>query len=295
MNWDTFVRSTPWIATVQTCNNDWTIYACLQQACKQFEHVVVVDDGSTDKTFLEIDRFIRREKPQSLHVFDVSWFDPWPELKAPKREWMSEQTVKTQSKSKFKAHSVAKQLAPQLLWVSVESDVILADNARSRMIERISRWSDPETDCEFFNLVMTIDPWHVRSVSKSEEKYEKPDGIKHRREYDHPGDWGLAVSWLGGKLTPGPDPVFPYGPCFLPWTEKNQLGKKGQDDSAPFGFHMLSYRDSDKEVSYEGRRYLKVSEILDNDVDWKLLHRVRFPAVAKLDNSGIRRVLSCEW
>ena len=295
MNWENFVKSTPWIATVQTCNNDWTIYACLQQACKQFEHVLIIDDGSTDKTFLEIDRFIRREKPQSLHVIDVSWFDPWPELKAPKREWMSEQTSKTQSKSKFKAHSIAKQLAPQLLWVSIESDVILADNARSRMIERVSKWNEPETDCDFFNLVMTIDPWHVRSVSKREDKYEKPDGIRHRREYDHPGDWGLAVSWLGGKLTPGPDPYFPYGPCFLPWTEKNQIGKKGQDDSCPFGFHMLSYRENEKDVSYEGRRYLKISDTHDQDVNWDLLQKVRFPVISKLDESGIRRILSCEW
>jgi glycosyltransferase involved in cell wall biosynthesis len=295
VNWETFSKSTPWIATIQTYNNDWTIYACLQQACKQFEHVVIVDDGSNDKTMLEIDRFIRREKPKSLHVFDVSSLDPWPELKAPKREWMSEVTSKTQSKSKFKTYTVAKQLAPQLLWVSIESDVILSDDARLRMVDRVSKWKEPETDCEFFNLVMTIDPWHVRSVSKSEETYEKPDGIKHRREYDHPGDWGLAMSWLGGKLTPGPDPSFPYGPCYLPWMHKNQVGKKGQDDTAPFGFHMLSYRESEANVTYEGRRFMKIKDLEDKEVDWSLLERVRFPVVSSLNASGAREIISCEW
>lgn len=295
MNWENFVKSTPWIATVQTCNNDWTIYACLQQVCKQFENVIVVDDGSTDRTLLEVDRFIRREKPKNFQVVDVSSFDPWPNLVAPKREWQSEGTSKTQSKAKFKAYTVAKQLAPQLMWVSVESDVIVMNDARVRMIERISRWKEPETDCEFFNLVMSIDPWHVRCVSKYEDRYEMPDGIKHRREYDHPGDWGLAASWLGGKLAPGPDPVFPYGPCYLPWLEKNQLGKKGQDNSNPFGFHMLSYRDAEKDTSYEGRLHFKVSDLNDPVVDWDLLHKVRFPVVASLDNHGKREVLSCEW
>ena len=216
-------------------------------------------------------------------------------LKAPKSEWMSDQNTKTQSKSKFKAYTIAKQLAPQLLWVSIESDIILADDARSRMIERISSWSEPETDCDFFNLVMTIDPWHVRSMSKFEDRYEKPDGIRHRREYDYPGDWGLTVSWLGGKLVPGADPTFPYKPWFLPWMQKNQVGKKGQDDSAPFGFHMLSYRDSEKETSYDGRRYLKISDTNDSEVNWNLLHSVRFPVIAKIDESGKRRILLCEW
>lgn len=295
MTWNEFTRSAPWIATVQTCNNDWTVYACLQQVCKQFDHVLVIDDGSTDRTLLEVDRFIRREKPKSLHVIDASWFDPWPDLKAPKREWMAESTTKTQSKSKFKAYTIAKQLAPQLLWVSIESDVIIFDDARIRMTDRVSKWEDPETDCDFFNLVMSIDPWHVRSVSKSEEKYEKPDGIKHRKEYDHPGDWGLAISWLGGKLSPGPDPSFPYGPCFSPWLEKNQLGKKGQDTSAPFGFHLLSYRDSEKDITYENRRYLDISSINDPEVDWNLLHRVRLPVLATLDEKGKRRIVECEW
>jgi glycosyltransferase involved in cell wall biosynthesis len=293
--WKEFSKSAPWVATVQTYNNDWTVYACLQQACKQFDIILVVDDGSNDKTMLEVDRFIRREKPNNLHCFDLSSFDPWPDLKAPKREWMKEVTNKTQSKSKFKAHNIAKQFCPQGLWVSLESDVIVCNDARQRMQKRISEWEDPHNDCEFFNVVMTIDPWHVRSVSDSETEYIKPAGIKHRKEYDHPGDWCLATSWLGGNLKISPDPEFPYGPCFDPWIQKNQIGKKGQDDSLPFGFHMLSYRELESDITYVDRRCLKISEIKDNEVDWDLLHRVRFPVIAKLNNNLKREILSCEF
>lgn len=295
MTWAQYCQHIPWVATVQTYNNDATIYACLQQACKQFEHILVVDDGSTDKTMLEVDRFIRREKPASLHVFNISHIDPWPELKAPKREWDSEVTFKTQSKAKYRAHQVAKQICKNMMWVSIESDVIICDDARSRMLQRVSSWTDPYNDAEFFNLVMTIDPWHVRSVSKVEDKYIKPDGIKHRKEYDHPGDWGLAVSWLGGNLSIMPDPGFPYGPAFSPWSRKIQVEKKGQDDTAPYGFHMLSYRSNDTETSYKGRRYHKIKDIVDYQVDWGLLHRVRFPIVMRLNEEGKREILSCEW
>lgn len=294
MNWKEFTSSVPWIATIQTCNNDWTVYACLQQACKQFDIVLVIDDGSTDKTHLEIDRFIRREKPSNLHCFDLSSFDPWPELKAPKREWISEETTKTQSKSKFKTFDLAKKIVPQGIWISIESDVIIMNNARERMVQRVSNWNDPYNDCDFFNVIMTIDPWHVRSVSNSEKVYIKPEGISQRREYDHPGDWCLAASWLGGNLKVGPDPVFPYGPCFLPWSQKNQSQKKGQDISDPFGFHMLSYRDSEKDVSYSDRRHFKIDEINDKNVDWDLLHRVRFPVISKLNDQSKREILSCE-
>jgi hypothetical protein len=142
---------------------------------------------------------------------------------------------------------------------------------------------------------MTIDPWHVRSVSDSETEYIQPAGIKHRKEYDHPGDWCLATSWLGGNLKISPDPEFPYGPCFDPWIQKNQIGKKGQDDSLPFGFHMLSYRELESDITYVDRRCLKISEIKDNEVDWDLLHRVRFPVIAKLNNNLKREILSCEF
>ena len=293
MNWSQFVDRIPWIATVQTCNNDWTVYACLQQAVKQFDFVAIIDDGSTDNTMLEIDRFIRRENPKNVQVFDLSSFDPWPSLVAPKREGM-EVTNKTQSKAKFKTYNLAKQLNKDAMWVSIESDVILFDDARKRMSERVKTWNDPYKDCEFFNIVMAIDPWHVRSVSQSELEYVKPDGIKHRKEYDHPGDWGLAVSWLGGELYPGPDPSFPYGPCFLPWSLKNQTEKKGQDDSPPYGFHMLSYRDAEKDADYSNRRFLKVENIKDNEVDWDLFNRVRLPVISKLNDNGKREILSCE-
>jgi hypothetical protein len=293
MSWKDFSRTLPWVATVQTFNNDWTVYACLQQACKQFDFVIVVDDGSTDNTFVEIDRFIRREKPKNLKLFDLSSFDPAPDQAFPKREGMVP-TKKTQSKSKFKSFDLAKKIFPNGIWVSIESDTILADNARLRMQQRIENWQDPYLDCEFYNLVMTIDPWHVRSVSLSEKEYIKPHGIKHRREYDHPGDWCLASSWLGGKLTIGPDPQFPYGPCFHPWTQKNQLSKKGQDDSPPFGFHFLSYRNDEKDVSYEDRRFLSIENLKDKEVDWSLLQRLRFPVLSKLTKEGKRLILSCD-
>ena len=57
---------------------------------------------------------------------------------------------------------------------------------------------------------------------------------------------------------------------------------------------MLSYRDAEKDADYSNRRFLKVENIKDNEVDWDLFNRVRLPVISKLNDNGKREILSCE-
>mgnify|MGYP001283375396 CR=1 FL=1 len=49
-NWGEFYNRFPLVCGINTYNNELTIYACLQQAVKNFHVVMVFDDGSTDNT-----------------------------------------------------------------------------------------------------------------------------------------------------------------------------------------------------------------------------------------------------
>ena len=57
-NWSTLCRKFPLVCGLKTFNAELTVYACLQQAYKIFDHIVITDDGSDDRTLEMIQKCV---------------------------------------------------------------------------------------------------------------------------------------------------------------------------------------------------------------------------------------------
>lgn len=297
-NWPELCRKFPLVCGLKTLNAEMTIYACLQQAYKLFDHVVITDDGSEDKTMEMIKNCISDFDIRNVSIFDVSQYDPWPDQVIEKKEGdhhIPRKSGKTHAKAQWKNFAAVKQVAKNCIYVSLEDDVIVFDNIRQRIYDRISKWDDPYTDCEFFNVSSIVDDDHVlRAIYQG-----KPlPGINQRELYDNAGDWTLAAIWTGSDLQIGPDPVYAFGGCIYPWLPKNQIGKKGQDNTMPFGFHLLNYRSSKEGFEYklDDPGLTKISDLgaTGKGVDFDLMKRVWFPSkivVEKTDKAYVQRIV----
>ena len=289
-NWARICTQFPLICGINTYKNELTIYACLEQAVKNFHKVIIFDDGSTDKTFAYINKFIEDHNPKNLMVMSVDHIDPWPDQQIEKDHGPNKGVLmkKTHAKSKRKSHEIIKSNFPNAFYVSLEADVICFDGITSRIYERISKWDDPLRDVEFFNVVMTIDRENFRAVTVSEDEWITPRGIQQRAPCDHPGDWTLACFWNAGPTEIQPDPNFPYGACTFPWSAKVQGMKKGQDTDNPFGFHMLSYNNNCLNSDYSESLTYNRQQLNDPYIDFNTLDRVWFPKEFKLDENKRR-------
>lgn len=290
-NWDEYCRKFPLICGIKTLNAELTIYAVLQQACHQFDYVVISDDGSTDGTLEMIQKFLKDYDTKNVVAIDVSKYDPWPDQKIEKREGdhhVIRPAGQTHAKAQCKSYEFIKQNFPNAIYVSLEDDVVLYDNVRSRIYNRIVTWKEPFTDCEFFNVTTMIDKETTLEVAHNYEEGVPIPGMKFRRLHDNAGDYTLAAWWCGGEITVGPDPNYPFGACLFPWLPKNQMGKKGQCDDLPFGFHCVNFR-SDKVGTDYGEKVIikKFSELNDPDIDVTLLDRVHFPKEVYVDDNRI--------
>jgi len=297
-NWKLKAQDIRCICGINTFNNELTIYACLQQAIKNFgsENVIVFDDGSTDNTLQYIEKF-NKDYNSDIAIGNVGEFDPWPNQKVerdhgPEKGTLIE-TGKTHAKSKFKSWFLVKQNFPDAIYFSLEADVILVDDILVRARERIARWENPKMDCEFFNVVFTIDSDYVRPMCSTEESLEdRLEGITQRKIYDQPGDWTFACFWTGGELHIGPDPVWPYGACLFPWTQKTQCEKKGQDTDIPYGFHLYNYNNKSSDSDFSKSLILAIQDLDDKDVDWPILKKVWFPKIFFLDENKKRSIVT---
>ena len=291
-NWDQVARRLPLVCGLKTLNSELTIYAVLQQACHQFDYVVITDDGSTDDTVNMIKKCVADFNIQNIMVVDVSEFDPWPDQEIEKNDGdhhITRTAGKSHAKAQLKNYQVVQQAAPDSIYVSLEDDVLLFDNVRSRIYNRIVQWKEPYTDCEFFNVTSVIDKEHTVEALHNYEPGIPIPGMNFRRLHDNAGDYTLAAWWTGGEIRVGPDPNYPFGACLYPWLEKNQCGKKGQCNDKPFGFHFMSYRTSKDGYEYDDRLKVGIKrfdELNDPDIDVNLLDRVWFPQEMYLDKSG---------
>ena len=288
-NWPELCRKFPIICGIKTFNAELTVYATIQQAYKQFDWLVVTDDGSTDDTMKMIQKCIDDFEIKNIEVYEVGDHDPWPEQKVEKREGdhhIIRHGEKTAAKACFKNWFITKKKYPNCFYLGLEDDVILFDNVRQRIYDRISRWSDPFTDCEYFNVSSVVDRDHVLLALHNGQPLQ---GIKQRELYDNAGDWTCALFWNAGEIQIGPDPVYPFGACMFPWLQKNQLGKKGQDTSMPFGFHMINYRKSKVGFTYDinDPGLKRIEELRDTGagVEFSILDKVWFPQKIKLDKT----------
>jgi len=277
--WSELSRKLPLICGLKTFNAELTIYSVLRQAYHQFDYVVVTDDGSTDSTKQEIKRCCDDFGIKNLVFADASQFNPWEDKEVEKRpgdHHVPRPNGKTHAKAQWKSYEFVKQNFANSIYVSLEDDVILEDNIRWRIFDRVSRWSDPFTDCEFFNVTSAINEDYVLQGCFPDGK--PLPGIVQRRLYNNGGDWTLAALWTGGDLTIGPDPMYPFGACIYPWMAKNQMGKKGQDGEKSFGFHMINYRTTKFGYEYNATtpEVVAIEDLVDdkNEADWDLLKRV---------------------
>jgi len=295
-DWKLKVENMQHVCGINTFNNELTIYACLEQAVKNFgyQNVFVFDDGSTDRTIEYIGLF-NQEYNAEVQILNMGDWDPWPDQKIERDHGPDKGKIiesgKTHAKSKFKSWYVTKHNFPDSIYFSLEADVILTDDALLRAKKRISKWDNPAMDCEFFNVVFTIDSDYVRPMCSTEDSLEdRLPGIQQRKIYDQPGDWTFACFWTGGNLQIGPDPSWPYGACLFPWTRKNQCEKKGQDTDIPYGFHLFNYNNNALEDDYNGKLVLRIDELFDDEVPWKILKNLWFPKVLKVGHDLKRYV-----
>ena len=295
-HWSEVVRKIPLICGLKTFNAELTIYACLRQAYKQFDWIVITDDGSTDNTIDMIRKCIKDFNISNITILDVSSIDPWPEQKIEKRDGdhhVIREGDKTHAKAQAKNYQIIKDNFANCLYVSLEDDVILYDNVRMRIFNRAAQWDDPFTDCEFFNVTTAISRTHtIEAIYENQPGVPIP-GMRFRRLHDNAGDYTLAAWWAGGDIQVGPDPNYPFGACLFPWLPKNQMGKKGQCNDKPFGFHMVNYRLSKVDYEYgKGNIGIKKFKDLDDpDIDPDLLVKSWFPQIIELDENYVARLI----
>jgi len=143
-NWHLELNKIPVICSILVKNDEKTIYDCLERSTKLFDAVLVILDNSNDLSALEIDKFLRRERPAHVFVFDLTNSpDPWPDLKTENA---------TLSKAIFKMHTLAKELASNGIWFSTNAKIKLYETARSIILSNASKWSQPDIGHNFFTV-----------------------------------------------------------------------------------------------------------------------------------------------
>jgi glycosyltransferase involved in cell wall biosynthesis len=286
MNWPEYSKNLTWVCGIKSFNSGPTIYACLQAASKNFNNIIVTDDGSKDETFKEIEKFCSDYPDVNVKAFDVDLWDPLPDQILERDHGntaKSHPKNKSHTKSQIKNFLTCKKYFPDGMYFSLEDDVILFEGIRERLNSRIEKWKEPRTDTEFFNLINTVNKDYVRIGLDHK-------GMNRRKLYENSGDWTFACFWLGGDLQVGPDPVNPWGACLFPWLPKNQSGKKGQDVDYPYGLHLTYYRRTrDDFLIEEGmKRIGNVEEIKKEDscLDTSLMSKLKFKIKLLLNEEG---------
>ena len=270
--WKEYSKELPWICGLMTYNSEMTIYETFRFANKMFDYIIVTDDGSTDATIKEIERFISDYNCKNILGMSVADWDPIPSLKVGKDHGVSNAPVtKTISKARLKNFEISKRNFPHSIYFALEDDVIVDIKMKDKISNKISIWEDPLDDCEYFNV--------VNIINKDWLRLSNPDpAMIRRKSYDNSGDWTFACWYTSGNLNVVPDPGVPYGPCLWPWIEKNQIGKKGKNTDSPYGYHFLYYRKNrDGFVLEDGtKRIINIKECNDSNLNTKLIDKVNF-------------------
>jgi len=305
-SWKNYCKKLPLVAVIGLVKEWMTIYPCLQQAIKVFDKILVVGDDATPKSLEQFKKFVSDYKTEcdgKVEFIEMGNYDPWPWLSLYDAEInygsVEELPKKSQSKADYKRINLAKSLHGNSIVCSLHSDIIIFEDSRQRIIERMSVIDNPLFDSEWFNIITLYDRKNAKtfiSNNSSPGNLQKNPNLNQRYVYDYPGDWGLMSLYGSSILLPGPDPLYPFAGCLWPWSKKTQMQKKGQDNSATFAIHLEYIRDSGRNKSFDNdswsfwktERFEKEDPELHDKM--KLLDELNFPVDFWLDESNVLRI-----
>lgn len=304
--WSSFSRKLPLVAVVGLMGEWMTIYACLQQAIKNFDYVIVVGDGVSPEAKTMFDRFMSDHSQQvqgRVNFVELGDLDPWPWLVMPRPgveyKRLEDVPIKSWSKAGFKRFNYARAVFPNSILCSLHSDVVVFDDTGSRIRDRMANIEDPFFDSEWFSMVSMQDRTNIEKVifmDSTPDNIRVDHTLKQRTLYDYPGDWGLMGYYASSMLTVGPDPVGHEAECFYPWSRTTQCEKKGCDMSVPHAVHFEWLRDRYKDMDFGHRawRIVKRDWIEKNDVELgnrlTVIDNAYFPVKFGLDVDNILRI-----
>lgn len=304
--WREYCNKIPLVAVIGLMGEWMTIYACLQQAIKNFDHIIICGDGVLPRTKSMVDRFISdhgESAKSNIHFIDLGEVDPWPWVAMARPgvryDQVSEIPMKSWSKAGFKRFNYARALFPNSTLCSLHSDVIVFDDTGVRMRNRMSNIQDPFFESEWFSMVTMHDKNNIISIVSADSgpgNLNKDPGLSQRTTYDYPGDWGLMSMYASSLLSVGPDPGGHEAECLYPWSRKTQCEKKGHDTSVPHAIHLEWLRDSciGKDFSPYSWKTVKRSWVEENDLELgtrlKVIDDLYFPVKFELDENHILRI-----
>jgi hypothetical protein len=304
--WGDYVEKIPTVAVIGLVNEWMTIYACCQQALKNFDQIIVCGDGVSPDAKLMLDKFLSdysSECKGRFHFIDLGDVDPWPwvSMARPGVEYedITKIPVKSWSKAGFKRFNYARAIFPNSILCSLHSDVIVFNDTGKRIKERMSQIRDPFFDSEWYSMVTMHDKHNIESIlspDSSPGNHKKHPALRQRTTYDYPGDWGLMSIYASSMLSVGPDPGGHEAECLYPWSRVTQCEKKGCDTSVPHAIHLEWIRDSCLNRSFAQTSWKIVSRewVKKNDQDLgkrlSVIDEVFFPVKFGLDENKTLRI-----
>jgi len=297
-SWKEYSSKLPLVACVGLVDEWMTIYACLQNACEVFDHVVVSGDNATPRAIKYLEKY-KLDHPSLSHkveFIEMGDVDPWPWLRCPRADktYKSIEEIPEGSwaKAMNKRFNYVRAKYPNSLVLSVHSDVVMFLNSRERILKRFSDMQNPFFDSEWFCMSYiagfdkitgphTKDILGNRTVAKD---------LSQRTWYDYPGDWGLSGCYASSLLSVGPDPISSFAECFYPWSKVTQCEKKGHDINPPYAAHLGWCKDSYANAPHhDPETFELISNINDPLVRINDITRCYYPNYLVLDNQGIFR------
>ena len=305
--WSNYCERLPLVAVIGLVNEWMTIYACLQQAIKVFDNILVVGDNADKKTIEYFERFTQDHGSMAqgrIQFVELSNFDPWPWISLYDPDNSTYKSAKdlpkkSQSKADYKRIALAKTMFGNSIVCSLHSDIIVFDDTGKRISERMSNIDNPFFDSEWFSMITLYDRQNAKtylSKDSSPGNLKKDPNLTQRTLYDYPGDWGLMSMYGSSLLIPGPDPLYGHYGCLWPWSQKTQCQKKGQDSSFPHAIHLEYIRDRGKNKSFknEAWSFWKTERFENEDPELhekiKIMNDLNIPVDFWLDEENILRI-----
>jgi hypothetical protein len=283
ISWEKYSETLPLVAFTGLVGENMTIYACLQQAVKVFDHIVVFGDGPTKEALEMFHKFLsdHHSLKHKIQYIDQTNIDPWPWIGFIKTEldWkdklnqknnIGELMTKSWSKAAAKKLNAVRGMFPNSMLFSLHSDVIMFNDSRERLKQRIRAIKNPFFDSEWFCMNTCLDLDNLISITSSdstEGNLNKHPELAQRKVYDYPGDWGLMCLYSSSCLSIGPDPMAPVAECLYPWQKSTQCEKKGHDTNVPYAVHLEFWRESyhQKDFKQWSWKYINIESLEKTD------------------------------